>query len=88
MLSQAFLGFTVRASSLPRAPKDVNRISAAADSSVATVPPRKQPMLPELARTLMSDRRPATELLYARMIPAPGRRLRCLPIQSTSSALE
>ena len=59
----AFLGFVVRASSLPRLPKDVNMTSARPDSSVATVPPRKHPMLPELARTLMSDRRPATELL-------------------------
>ena len=59
----AFLGLVVRASSLPRLPNEVNMTSARPDSSVATVPPRKQPMLPELARTLMSERRPATELL-------------------------
>jgi len=69
---QAFLGFIVRASSLPRLPNWVNRMSAAADSRVATVPPRKHPMFPELARMLMSERRPATELLYARMMPATG----------------
>ena len=34
------------------------------------MPPKKQPMLPMLARTVMSESRPATELLYARMIPA------------------
>lgn len=67
---QAFLGFIVRASSLPRLPNWVKSMSAAADSRVATVPPRKHPMLPELARMLMSERRPATELLYARMMPA------------------
>ena len=42
----------------------------APESSVAAVPPKKQPMLPMLARTVMSESRPATELLYARMIPA------------------
>jgi len=42
----------------------------APDSSVAAVPPKKQPTLPMLARTVMSDSRPATELLYARMMPA------------------
>lgn len=60
----------VKASSLPRLPKDVNATSAAPDSSVATVPPKKQPMLPALAITVRSDSRPATELLYARIIPA------------------
>ena len=43
---------------------------SAPDSSVAAVPPKKQPMLPMLARTVMSESRPATELLYARMMPA------------------
>lgn len=46
---------------------------SAPDSSVAAVPPKKQPMLPTLARTVMSDSRPATELLYARMMPAHRR---------------
>ena len=47
--------------------------ASAPDSSVAAVPPKKQPMLPILARTVMSDSRPATELLYARMMPVQCR---------------
>ncbi len=60
----------VRASSLPRLPNWVNRMSAVPESRVARVPPKKHPMLPALAATVISDSRPATELLYARMMPA------------------
>ncbi len=61
----------------------------APDSSVAAVPPKKHPTLPMLARTVMSDSRPATELLYARMMPArpagvyffpPSAPCRCTPV--------
>ncbi len=55
---------------LERGARDAPERRRAPDSSVAAVPPRKQPTLPMLARTVMSDSRPATELLYARMMPA------------------
>ena len=68
--SQAARFVLTIASSLPRDPNLVKSSRAIPDRMVATVPPRKQPTLPALRCRDMSDRRPATELLYAKMIPA------------------
>ena len=57
-------------SSRPSSPKREKATRARPDSRVAAVPPKKQPMLPEPCAVVMSDRRPATLLLYARMMPA------------------
>ena len=41
--------------------------------SAAPAPPKKQPMLPAPRAALTSDSRPATELLYAKTMPAQAK---------------
>ena len=58
----AFFSVTIL-SSRPRSENFENSTSARPDSTVATAPPKKQPMLPKPCETDTSDSRPATELL-------------------------